>query len=343
MRKFPKILFILKRRTNESYGGYSAGLSTGLLNSANFVHQMLLNNGVESNLVVVNDNNDIDREVTKFRPTHVIIEALWVVPEKFTILRKLHPNVQWIVRLHSELSFLSNEGMAIDWLLKYACLPNVSIGVNSQRLIRDLSELLGKDKKNKLLYMPNFYPAHNFKSPRTKSKAGVVSIGCFGAIRPLKNQLAQAVAAIEFADKHGLTLNFHINSVRVEMKGQQTLSNLLALFENSPHKLVLHGWLDHDDFLRLVRRMDICMQVSFSETFNIVSADATAMGVPVVVSKEVQWAKTGFAEPTSVEDMAATLDAVWHFRRTNVFFNQVGLSSYSRKSRKAWLDRNLWR
>jgi len=33
--------------------------------------------------------------------------------------------------------------------------------------------------------------------------------------------------------------------------------------------------------------MDICMQVSFSETFNIVAADCIASGVPVIVSSEI--------------------------------------------------------
>jgi hypothetical protein len=41
----------------------------------------------ESNIVVVLDNNEIDKYVTKYKPTHVIIEALWVVPTKFHILK----------------------------------------------------------------------------------------------------------------------------------------------------------------------------------------------------------------------------------------------------------------
>ena len=110
-----KILFILKRR--EDYNGIihsHVGLSTGLFNSASFMNDMLNDAGVESKLVVVEDNNRIDSEVYKYKPTHVIIEALWVVPSKFAILADLHPTVKWIVRLHSELPFLANEGIALD-------------------------------------------------------------------------------------------------------------------------------------------------------------------------------------------------------------------------------------
>ena len=66
------ILFILKKR--EGYwGNYS--LSSGLLNSCAFVVEMLNRHGVAAHLVEVHDNNDIDREVTKHRPHHVVIEA----------------------------------------------------------------------------------------------------------------------------------------------------------------------------------------------------------------------------------------------------------------------------
>lgn len=55
---------------------------------------MLNRNGIESKVVVVIDNNCIDKEVTAFKPTHAIIEGLWVVPEKFDVLKKLHPTIK---------------------------------------------------------------------------------------------------------------------------------------------------------------------------------------------------------------------------------------------------------
>ena len=96
MNKEKKVLFILKKRKS-SHSNYSV-VSSGLFNSANFVSDMLNKNGIESHLVEVIDNNCIDREVTQYKPTHVIIEALWVVPSKFEVLTKLHPNVEWIIR-----------------------------------------------------------------------------------------------------------------------------------------------------------------------------------------------------------------------------------------------------
>ena len=79
-----KILFLLKRREDYNQSLHShLGLSTGLFNSASFMDDMLNDEGVESYLEVVTDNNCIDKQVSKYRPTHVIIEALWVTPAKF--------------------------------------------------------------------------------------------------------------------------------------------------------------------------------------------------------------------------------------------------------------------
>jgi hypothetical protein len=36
--------------------------------------------------------------------------------------------------------------------------------------------------------------------------------------------------------------------------------------------------------------MDLCMQVSMTETFNVTTADAVAEGVPSVVSPAIEWA-----------------------------------------------------
>src|SRR5262249_55082698 len=129
--------------------------TSGLYVSANFCAFELLRAGVMSKLVVVNDNNDIDREVTKFNPTHVIIEALWVVPSKFEVLNRLHPNVDWIIRIHSNLPFLAQEGIAMDWVKEYVKLPKVHVSGNSQEINRDLKSVVSRPEK--VIYLPNCY------------------------------------------------------------------------------------------------------------------------------------------------------------------------------------------
>ena len=65
-----------------------------------------------------------------------------------------------------------------------------------------------------------------------------IDIGAYGAIRPLKNQLLQALAAIKFAESIGKTLRFHINITRIENNGDPVLKNLRNLFSNSVKKFL---------------------------------------------------------------------------------------------------------
>ena len=129
-----KILFILKRRDDFNANEHNhIGLSTGLFNSATFMNDMLVSLGIESELIVVIDNNDIDRAIIQHRPTHVIIEGLWVVPTKFSVLCNLHPTVKWIIRVHSELPFLAGEGMAMDWLREYCNYQNIVLVTHQKK------------------------------------------------------------------------------------------------------------------------------------------------------------------------------------------------------------------
>lgn len=351
-----KIQFILKHRETYYSGedDYSCGyglLHSGLFNSARFVREMLESIGYDTDLVHVLDNNCIDKEVTRFKPDIVIIEAYWVVPEKFDVLVKLHPNVKWVIRNHSRLPFLANEGIAMDWSIKYAAHKNVFVSSNADNTNEEMRVIIAnaypdmpiEELDYKCPYLPNYYPIDDVyeKINRCDRKnKEVLDIGCFGAVRPLKNQLIQAVAAIKFANRMGKQLRFHINSTRMENKGDQVLKNLRLLFAALPHELVEHDWVPHSEFLDIIASMDIGMQVSYTETFNIVTADMVSRCVPVVVSNEVEWISSIFhADPNSSDDIANVLEKAWYYGfMTQYFdFNKIKLKDYDRKSKHVWV------
>ena len=301
---------------------------------------------IQSKVVQVIDNNDIDREVTKYRPTHVIIEALWVVPSKFAVLTKLHPNVKWIIRLHSEMPFMAGEGNAMDWLGDYSRFKNIIIGVNAPRMLREtrlylqhLNKWTETKTNEKVVYLPNYYPQEYKNKPFNKDKYWV-DVGCFGAIRPLKNHLLQAFGAIEFAEKIGKQLRFHVNAGRIEMQGGPALNNLKGLFQQineHGHQMVNHQWRPREDFLELCSEMDIGLQVSFSETFNIVGADLVSQGVPLVGSVEIPWHVPYFgADPTSSKNICDKLLLAYRFPQINASLNQWELTRYTNKTSKIW-------
>lgn len=338
------ILFILKKRNltstqhddwNYTYGGSNA---SGLYNSVRFINDMLKSCGIRSAMVEVVDNNDIHREVVKHQPQKVVIEALWVVPEKFDVLVPLLPNVEWYVRLHSEIPFLAQEGIAMEWLGKYAKLyPHVKIAANSKRATKEVSRLFDVP----CTYMPNYYQLDKGCHRQRRRDEKIINVSCFGAIRPLKNQLAQAIAAIEFAEGLNLKLRFHINGSRKEANGATNYKNIIKLFEamEGKHELVEHGWLSHADFMEVIKeQIDIGMQVSFTETYNIVAADHVNAGVPVVASPEVPFINDIYsANPTCIQNMVDKLHlanalSFIHFH----VINKWNLKLCNRYARHTW-------
>lgn len=337
-----RILFILKQRC-EYYGSdrhphHKPAFSSGLYNSATFAAEMLREHGYETKVVEVVDGNGIDREVYLYRPSTVILEALWVTPEKLRELLPLHRKVRWIVRLHSEMSFLSLEGIAIEWIREYWKIPNVFVAANTVDAQDDLYLIRYTDgAKARLMLLPTYYP--NVKYSRKKLDDNNVRIICPGAIRPLKNQFVQALAAIRYADELGKNLEFYINTTRSEQGGDSVWKNIQNLFRGTWHTLVGIDWLDHDDFIDLCRGMDAGLQCSFSESFNICAADLVSCGVPVVTSNQVRWtSRFAHADPTSSRDIAQTLKIAVDFDFAINPLNRHGLKEYGKRAEDHWLD-----
>ena len=194
-----RVLFILKRREDYNSVVHShIGMSTGLYNSAKFMNDMLVENGIESRLEVVADYNKIDRQCWLYKPTHCIIEAIWVIPQKFAQLQKLHPNVKWVVRVHSEMPFLAGESMGMEWIADYSGFKNIVLAINAPRMLGEIRTYLqtrngwtDEQTKERVIYLPNFYP-QDYKTKKFNRDKDTIDISCFGAIRPLKNHVLQA-------------------------------------------------------------------------------------------------------------------------------------------------------
>ena len=343
----PKILFILKQSQSSaghSYSNEGGGSSkSGLFNSAKFVANALKEFlGIESKIVIVVDGNSIDKEVFDFKPNIVILEALWCPTFKIKELLKLYPKVQWVVRIHSKTPFLANEGIALTWISELSVVAktnkNLFIGFNAKDTYKEFKDI----GINGAVYLPNFYyPDKDEKFDEIDlpcfHEKYAVNIGCFGAVRPFKNQLIQAIAAIDYADKHKKKLYFHINAGRIEQRGDQALKNIEALFKDSQHQLVKWGWLEHGTFVHLLSKMDVSLQVSLSESFNIVASDSVYARVPVVVSDEIDWlpffcrAKTG-----SALSIAHKIAFVLKFKFLTVTTSEICLDIYNNKSFPEW-------
>lgn len=339
-----KFLFLLKK--NGAYGSYSTNSKAGLTNSARFLAEAIeyAFPEVSCALEVCADANQIDKYLHQHRPSICFIEAIWVEPAKFQELIRLHPRVKFVVRVHSCTPFLANEGMAIRWLKAYSTIPNVTVSFNHEETNNEYRNMLQP------VYLPNVYDitkvwdgrkvegnTSKWSKRKMDDHPHEINIGCFGAVRPLKNQLIQAVAAINFGDKYNKRVRFHINAERVEMAGENILKNMLALFEGSRHELVTYQWLDRPQFLKIISRMDVGMQVSFTETFNIVAADFIAEHVPIIVSPEISWMPTlAMADVVDTEAMVARIKDALQRRHFYVEKSMKALERYQSRAMEVW-------
>lgn len=200
--------------------------------------------GTESDVASPIDANGIDKVVHEYKPTHVIIHALWVTPDKIGELCRRHPNVSWNIRIHSKPPFLAMEGIASEWIAAYSGVQiahrNLWLSANSEETNELMNDVFGA----RSLMLPNTYVKPD---PPDGPTAGIriddehLNIACFGAIRPLKNHYAQAAAAIMYANNCGRKLNFHVNKGREEQGGDRVTRNLTKLFDASGgHRLVEH-------------------------------------------------------------------------------------------------------
>ena len=68
-----------------------------------------------------------------------------------------------------------------------------------------------------------------------------------------------------------------------------------------PHvRLVENAWQTWPQFRQTVRHMHLLLQPSYTESFNVVTADGIAEGVPSVVSDAIEWAPDEVGGPRSM-------------------------------------------
>jgi hypothetical protein len=343
VQKGPLRVLILTK-LNSEYGG-EVDFKSGLNNTALFLAEELEQNlHISAKFVACVDGNSIDREIHIYKPTHVILEAIWVTPTKLAEVQRLYPYVVFVIRVHSKITFLAYEGNAIEWIKAYEKVANTYISFNSEETFEDFKTFMNADD---LVWLPNIYKKIDynkinffnsimsfFKKPKT-AQLKTLNVACFGAIRPMKDILLQAVAAMQYCNNKELQLRFHVNSGRTEQRGDSTLRNLQALFADTPHQLVEHGWLTHTDFIELIKTIDLGMQVSLNESFNVVTADYVYNFKPIVVSEQIYWVTDTCKCESSIESIVATIGLV--IDDANLLKENLQLlNKYNEVSLKEW-------
>jgi glycosyltransferase involved in cell wall biosynthesis len=222
------------------------------------------------------------------RPTHVIIAAPWLPTADVAALAAELPDIRFVVVSHSNVGFLAADPHAIRLLRETVDLQvathNVVVGGNCRRFVDWASEAWGVP----VAWLPNLYDLSD-PAPRAGCtwSGGALRLGLFGANRPFKNFLTAAAAAVELAARLRVPTELHLSTGRDEGANIQALEELTEGIHNL--RVIRVGWLSWPQFRRLVRHMHLVLQPSYTESFNVVAADAVAEGVPVVASDAIDW------------------------------------------------------
>lgn len=283
---------------------------------------MIVNSlGKESTKVAIDSLSHIELAIQRFNPINVILTSIFCCENEIKHLKTRFPKINFFVMIHSNSPFLAVQGEGYQ-RIEEAQRNGVKVICNDFRLSSAIKDSI---------YIPNIYKRDFLirKFPNNDN----LKVICAGSLRHMKDHLSQAMGAILYADSIGKKLSFHCNLGRNE-GGNTVLLNLKALFkQHKNHELVSLPWLSHSEFIKSLQQFDIGLQVSMSETFNIVAADYTAAGLPMVVSDEIFWAsKNCMAKTGNPLDVARKMGDC----HNHVMENQVNLLKQSKEALELW-------
>jgi glycosyltransferase involved in cell wall biosynthesis len=267
-----------------------AGISHIGLGVAAFKNAEYLNSrGYDAIVIAAKNNIDVVEAIREYGLTHVIISAPWLSALDVDTMVRHFKNVKFGVIAHSNIGFLQADPGALQLLRKYTLiskeLSNLFVGGNSFIFANWFSEVYGTER----LVLPNLYEI-NEDEPRCRETDDIIRIGSFGAIRPQKNVMTAAAAAMLLSRRSGKLVEFHVSTGREDGGGSTILNAIRQMMAQVPGiELVERHWSDWREFKRIIRSMDILFQMSYTESFNMVTADGVSEGVPSVTSDAIIW------------------------------------------------------
>jgi hypothetical protein len=232
--------------------------------------------------------------------THVVISAPWIASSDLLQLINRHPRTRFAVNCHSNVGFLQADTHGVKLVREAMEIEagafNFHLAGNSLRFCRWIQQSYGRP----CAFLPNLYYLESSAPPvRPLYRGGPLRIGAFGATRPLKNFMSAAGAALEIARSLKADLELWLSAGRAEGGGDVVLRSARAMLDGLPGvTLVENGWQSWPKFRQSVGHMHLLLQPSYTESFNMVTADGVAEGVPSVVSPAISWAPEHWKAPT---------------------------------------------
>jgi len=240
--------------------------------------------------------------------THVVMLAPWVDTPFLRGLTATFPKVQFTVTCHSNIGFLQCDAWSVKVIREQMELERDRLNFRVSGNSKVYCDTMVAAYRRPCQHLPNL---HHMQLPPTSrerwSKGTILRIGIFGATRVLKNMGTAVAAALITAETLQAETEIWVSAGREEGgKGvMAACRNMVA--GHTYARLVESPWQPWAQFHSTVRKMNILLQPSFTESFNNVTADGITMGVPSVVGPAIEWVPRDWqADPDDATELAKT-------------------------------------
>lgn len=264
------------------------GLGVSAINTSKVLRRL----GISAEVWPIVHSRDLTDRLRAEPATHVVVSAPWIPSLEMQQLVTTHPNTRFATNCHSNVGFLQADTNGVKLVREAMEIEigtfNFNVAGNSRRFCDWVTRSYGVP----CTYLPNLYYLENNQQPnRPLFHGGTLRIGAFGATRPLKNFMSAAGAAMEIGRSLKVDMELWLSAGRTEGGGDTILRSAKAMLDGVPGvKLVENGWQSWPKFRQSVAHMHLLLQPSYTESFNMVTADGIAEGVPSVVSDAIDWA-----------------------------------------------------
>jgi hypothetical protein len=310
------------------------GLGVTALNSAKSLRAA----GIPADVWPITSVAELRAQLQATPVSHVVISAPWIQTPDLALLCSEFRDTQFAVTCHSNLGFLQADPNALRLVREGLDLRltnwNFRMAANSPRLSKWVYASYGVP----CTHLPNMYYLDGSPAKRDRYSGGTLRVGTFGATRVLKNLLTAAGAALEIATAMRADLEFWISAGRSEGAGS-VLDAVRQMMTGLHHvKLVESQWQPWPRFRQTVRHMHLLLQPSYTESFNVVTADGVAEGVASVVSDAIDWAPDSWKAPVDDAHAIASVGRKLLLSRWETRRGQSALKAHNNRAIKAWRE-----
>lgn len=333
-------VFLCYKNFGACQGISHIGLGVSALNTSKNLQEM----GIRAQVFALKDDQALKDLLANADPlpTHVNIAAPWILTTTFQELCAMYPDTQFSMTSHSNVGFLQADINGISLIKQALDLEGGTSNFHLAGNSREFQNWVENTFKAPCTYLPNLYYLHDKmgQGDGWSWDGGSLRIGCFGATRIQKNFVSAVAAAMEIASWTGVQTQIWINSGRDDGPESNRLRLAIGqLVSEMPNvSLQLYNWSSWGAFKRLLGTMNLLIQPSYTESFNMVTADGIVMGVPSVVSDAITWAPDNWmARVDDTTDIARTGLALLS-DPTTLQDGVKALKGYVRDGRRAWVD-----